>query len=270
MISTLSRKNKVKKCVALVYWCWTLMLLLMLMTSEASSSSTNGVVGFVIPTNYKHNNHAAAASLLSPSMSIQVQTNKNDYTKHNKKNDSLLVLKTTTGGGSTTNIDNDETEAIVDDTTHTTLSSSFTSAQSAISLLTKELKILPILSIFSGISPSTRIIAESHISRLPDCPIAHEIDTMLLWPAIASSTASSSSNVDVNLNAIVDNTSIIVPPRTIFQYPFAAVTDESLYDVNWKDVWMVFFENVGISLLYSFLISFALIKFVENIDDDEQ
>ena len=234
------KNNNIISLVLVVTFWWTL-----LMAIEASMN-TVGVVGFIVPSNCKNN---CAASFKSPS----IQTTN---FRLNKKN-SFLLKSTSTG---TTNIENDE--KAIDTKISTSSSSTSSSVQSAVSLLTKELKILPILSIFSGISPSTRIIAESHISRLPDCPIAHEIDTMLLWPAVAtSSSISSDGGANVNVN--------VVPPRTIFQYPFAAVTDESLYNVNWGDVWKVFFENVGISLMYSFLISFALIKFVEKIDNED-
>ena len=91
---------------------------------------------------------------------------------------------------------------------------------------------LPALSILSGIPPACRIVAESHISRLPDTPIAHDMDTLLLWPAVGNT-------FDRNL------------PPTLFQTPAAAITDVSQYEVNWDDVSNAFISNVFSSLTIS-------------------
>lgn len=99
-------------------------------------------------------------------------------------------------------------------------------------LVLRSLWYLPALSILSGISPACRIIAESHVSRLPDTPIAHEIDTLLLWPAIGNS-------MDRDL------------PPTVFQTPAAAITDVSQYQVDWDVVSNTFISNVATSLMYS-------------------
>jgi hypothetical protein len=103
----------------------------------------------------------------------------------------------------------------------------------------RELWYLPVLSILSGFTPASRIIAESHLSRLPDTPIAHDIDTFLLWPAIGNAA-------DGNL------------PPTMFQTPAAAITDESQYNVDWDAVSNAFFTNVGTSLVYSGVLALAL------------
>ena len=103
----------------------------------------------------------------------------------------------------------------------------------------RELWYLPVLSILSGFTPASRIIAESHLSRLPDTPIAHDIDTFQLWPAIGNAA-------DGNL------------PPTMFQTPAAAITDESQYNVDWNAVSNAFFTNVGTSLVYSGVLALAL------------
>lgn len=95
---------------------------------------------------------------------------------------------------------------------------------------------LPVLSILSGISPAIRIVAETHISRLPDTPIAHDMDTLLLWPAIGNSW-------DRGL------------PSTVFQTPAAAITDVSQYNVDWNAVTNVFFSTVLTSMGYSSLLA---------------
>jgi len=103
----------------------------------------------------------------------------------------------------------------------------------------KNLWYLPVLSILSGFTPAGRIVAESHVSRLPDTPIAHDIDTLLLWPAIGSAA-------DRGL------------PPTLFQTPAAAITDESLYGVDWDAVTNVYLTNVETSLEWSGLIAVCL------------
>jgi len=103
----------------------------------------------------------------------------------------------------------------------------------------QELWYLPFLSILSGLSPAGRIIAESHVSRMPDTPIAHDIDTFLLWPAIGNPA-------DRNL------------PPTILQTPAAAITDESQYAVDWDAVSTAFLTNVETSLLCSAMLGLAL------------
>ena len=107
-------------------------------------------------------------------------------------------------------------------------------AELAVGVL-KELWFLPILSFLSGLTPASRIVAESHVSRMPDCPIAHDIDTFLLWPAIG-------------------NPKDRFLPPTIFQTPTAAITDESNYDVDWGAVSSAFFCTVATSLIYSSII----------------
>jgi hypothetical protein len=103
----------------------------------------------------------------------------------------------------------------------------------------QELWYLPALSVLSGFSPACRIIAESHLSRMPDTPIAHDIDTFLLWPAIGNPA-------DRNL------------PPTILQTPAAAITNESQYDVDWDAVSTAFFTNVGTSLIYASILGLTL------------
>jgi len=115
----------------------------------------------------------------------------------------------------------------------------------------KELWYLPVLSLLSGLTPACRIIADSHISRLPDCPIAHEMDTRLLWSAIASS-----SN-DQGL------------PPSIFQTPVAAITDSSLYDVQWNLVWNAYITRVGIVAAISFILMTGLIAFLTESEGGE-
>ena len=103
----------------------------------------------------------------------------------------------------------------------------------------QELWPLLLLSLLSGIPSSCRQIAESHISRMPDCPIAHDIDTLLLWPAIPMSS------------------STVLPP-TIFQTPAAAVTQVDKYTVNWDLVTNTYLETVLYSLGVSVLIALGL------------
>lgn len=69
----------------------------------------------------------------------------------------------------------------------------------------------------SGLSPAIRIISESNKSRLPDCPIAHDIDTLLLWP--------------------VTEQSIQMGQRiSVFSKPAAAFTTDPLTPFDWKQV----------------------------------
>lgn len=108
-------------------------------------------------------------------------------------------------------------------------------------LLTKvcqNLWFLPLLSILSGLSPAVKIIAQAHISRMPDNVIAHDIDTLLLWPAIADE------------NGIVS--------VKVFTAPDAAVTDLSLYNVDWRLVQNTYFNEVCHSLLWSMILSLSL------------
>lgn len=118
-----------------------------------------------------------------------------------------------------------------------------------VSLLTNELSILILLSFLSGLSPALQISGESHVSRLPDSPIAHDIDTMLLWPAIF-------------------NDKIGHVPFTFFQAPFAAVTSESMYGVDWSNVIITYCSNVGTSLLISFMMAFSLVLFLKDGSGD--
>jgi hypothetical protein len=111
-------------------------------------------------------------------------------------------------------------------------------ARLAISVL-RSLWYLPALSILSGISPACQIIANSYTSRLPDTPIAHDMDTLLLWPAIGNP-------LDRGL------------PPTVFQTPAAALTDVPQHDVDWDAVSNVFFSNVATSLVYSSCIALFL------------
>lgn len=108
-------------------------------------------------------------------------------------------------------------------------------------LLTKvcqNLWFLPLLSILSGLSPAVKIIAQAHISRMPDNVIAHDIDTLLLWPAIADE------------HGIVS--------LKVFTAPDAAVTDPSLYNVDWGLVQNTYFNEVSHSLLWSMILSLSL------------
>jgi len=121
--------------------------------------------------------------------------------------------------------------------------------ETAISVV-KQLWFLPVISLLSGVSPACRIISESHVSRLPDCPIAHDIDTRLLWPAIASS----------------DNG---LPP-SIFHTPAGAITNESLYKVDWALVWNAYFFRVGVSMSITVLLTICVIYFVSKGGDEYQ
>ncbi len=96
----------------------------------------------------------------------------------------------------------------------------------------------PLLSILSGFSPASRIIAESHVSRLPDTPIAHDIDTFLLWP----------------YSELADG----FRPKSIFQAPEAAITDKNLYDVDWDEAREAFTNNFVASLEISLLFAIVL------------
>mmetsp|Transcript_12393 Transcript_12393/g.23228 ORF Transcript_12393/g.23228 Transcript_12393/m.23228 type:complete len:292 (-) Transcript_12393:2093-2968(-) len=109
--------------------------------------------------------------------------------------------------------------------------------------LLQSLWYLPVLTILSGISPACQIIAGSHTSRLPDTPIAHEVDTLLLWPAIGNP-------MDRGL------------PPTVFQTPAAAITDVSHYDVDWDAVSTAFLSNVATSMVYSCGIALFLYCFL--------
>ena len=114
----------------------------------------------------------------------------------------------------------------------------------------KGLWYLPVLSVLSGFTPASRIIAESHVSRMPDSPIAHDIDTFLLWPYGGSPGDGSIS-------------------KTIFKVPEAAITDPTMYDVDWDAVKATFVMNVGMSLIYSSLIAFSLYYYIANGKDRE-
>jgi len=109
-----------------------------------------------------------------------------------------------------------------------------------------KLWILPFLSILSGLSPAVSIIAQSHLSQLPDCPIAHEdMYTYLLWPAMATR-----------------------PISTIFQTPAAAITDEQNYSTDWNLVWSTYFSYTGLSLVISFLLGAFMYQLLYEIEDD--
>jgi hypothetical protein len=107
---------------------------------------------------------------------------------HHHRQSQLVIRESssTDGGGETSQIQNSSsssssTENNDNDKDLLTINVSINEAKSTL----KQLYILPILSLLSGLSPASRIIAESHISRIPDCPIAHDMDTLLLWPAIS-------------------------------------------------------------------------------------
>jgi hypothetical protein len=108
---------------------------------------------------------------------------------------------------------------------------------------------LPVLSILSGLSPSVKIIAQSHTSRMPDNPIAHDIDTLLLWPAVADERGLVSIHV--------------------FEAPFAAVTDASLYKVDWELVQRTYFNAVSHSLLWSLALSLGLYFYLIPFDTSD-
>lgn len=127
--------------------------------------------------------------------------------------------------------------------------------QNTMVLLSKDLWILPVLSLLSGIPPSVRIIGESHISRLPDCPIAHDIDTLLLWPAV----------MGLGGNDGISPT----PPLTIFKVPNAAITDEAMYGVDWSSVLVTYGSNVATSLLISFMLAFSLLLFIGESENEQ-
>jgi len=138
--------------------------------------------------------------------------------------------------------DNDNDNGLEElEATSTRNTSNIFDAGLAISVI-RELWYLPVLSILSGFTPASRIIAESHVSRLPDTPIAHDIDTFLLWPAIGNGNAADGNNL----------------PPTIFQTPAAAITDVSQYDVDWDAVSNAFLTNVETSLVYSGVLALAL------------
>jgi len=81
--------------------------------------------------------------------------------------------------------------------------------------------IISTLSISSGISPAIQIISEAHKSRLPDCPIAHDLDTLLLWP--------------------VKEESIEMGHRiSLFTKPAAAFTIDPLIYIDWRLVIQAF------------------------------
>lgn len=108
---------------------------------------------------------------------------------------------------------------------------------------------LPVLSILSGLSPSVKIIAQSHTSRMPDNPIAHDIDTLLLWPAVADEQGLLSIHV--------------------FEAPVAAVTDSSLYNVDWELVQRTYFNVVSHSLLWSLILSLSLYFYLIQFDTSD-
>mmetsp|Transcript_8248 Transcript_8248/g.10470 ORF Transcript_8248/g.10470 Transcript_8248/m.10470 type:complete len:234 (-) Transcript_8248:26-727(-) len=123
----------------------------------------------------------------------------------------------------------------------------------------KQLWVLPVLSLLSGVSPAARIVAESHVSRLPDCPIAHEIDTLLLWPAVSKSVPSVSGE-----------TTTTIPPFTLFQVPSAAITDVDFLNVDWKSVWDAYFFHVSISLTISIIFAYSLLYFIGDVNGDAE
>jgi hypothetical protein len=132
------------------------------------------------------------------------------------------------------------------------------SFKATLSLLTKELWFLPFISFLTGISPAVQIVGESHISRMPDNVIAHDIDTLLLWPAVIRG-----GGIDSGGGAGTGSGGSV---PTIFQAPFAAVTNESMYDVDWSAVWSTYSSHVALSLLISFMLSFSLLLFLETDD----
>ena len=71
--------------------------------------------------------------------------------------------------------------------------------------------IMTTLGLSSGLSPAVKVISESNKSRLPDCPIAHDLDTLLLWPVKAEA---------VQLGQRI----------SVFSTPAAAVTDPHHFD----------------------------------------
>ena len=128
----------------------------------------------------------------------------------------------------------------------------------------KELWFLPILSILSGFTPATRIVAESHVSRLPDTPIAHDIDTFLLWPFghnnIGTGTFDSGATIAKSYS------------WTIFQTPAAAITESTQYDVDWDAVRDTYVTNVGMSLIYSGILVACLylyLSYDESLVDEK-
>jgi len=115
--------------------------------------------------------------------------------------------------------------------------------------VTKQLWFLPVISLLSGLTPACRIIGENHISRLPDCPIAHDMDTRLLWPAVASSERG-------------------LPP-SVFTTPAAAITNENSYAVDWNLVWNAYISRVELVAGFSFLLTLGLIGFLIIEEKDE-
>ena len=106
-----------------------------------------------------------------------------------------------------------------------------------------ELWYLPLLSILSGFSPALKIIGESHLSVLPDTPIAHDVKTMLLWPVTK----------DFNMDT----------PH-VFQSPKAALTDESFYFVDWNQVFHAFLSTMFISFGVSGVILLILLVIADK------
>ena len=152
--------------------------------------------------------------------------------------------------------------------------------QQSYSLLLNELWFLILLSFLSGISPSIKIISQSHISRLPDCPIAHDIDTLLLWPAIQRTIDTRLGGGGIGIgttgigrggdNVVVEDV-MLLPPRTLFQDPIAAITDQSMYDVDWSSVITTYMSNILPSLCISMLFSIWVVSLMkQGLEEEEE
>lgn len=188
----------------------------------------------------------------------------------------------------TNNSNNNEEESSSSSSQSTASISSSTSSsttfhnilQQSYSLLLNELWFLILLSFLSGISPSIKIISQSHISRLPDCPIAHDIDTLLLWPAVQRTIDTRLGGGGIGIgttgigrggdNVVVEDV-MLLPPRTLFQDPIAAITDQSMYDVDWSSVITTYMSNVLPSLCISMLFSIWVVSLMkQGLEEEEE
>jgi len=116
-----------------------------------------------------------------------------------------------------------------------------------------------ILSFCSGISPATQIIAQTYKTRLPDCPIAHDVDTLLLWP----SSILHNHNLPQKEQALV--------AFSIFTKPMAALTTTttSINNIPWKQVIQVYITQCIMTSAICLSIVFLFYTLQQQQEEEE-
>ena len=214
------------------------------------------------------------------STTMTTATNNNNKGSKIQYNQKLQLTNNSNNNEEESSSSSSQSTASISSSTSSSSSTFHNILQQSYSLLLNELWFLILLSFLSGISPSIKIISQSHISRLPDCPIAHDIDTLLLWPAIQRTIDTRLGGGGIGIgttgigrggdNVVVEDV-MLLPPRTLFQDPIAAITDQSMYDVDWSSVITTYMSNVLPSLCISMLFSIWVVSLMkQGLEEEEE